>query len=211
MPKPKATVRPSQAQKGSSAPSPTEEALSAISATVAAARRRISSQDRRFVDLYADSGFKDAYSALKAAGFKKPGKVDQILARLAPVIDQERLRRSLSSQMELEEALVVTAGLARTCEDPKVKLAALRTVLEVHGALGSRPLPTSSRTELARQVAEIVERVGRRVGANPGASARVRAILTATDSSSSAAVEVEERSPRDEGPAPHPPQPQLPS
>lgn len=154
----------------------TAEALSRLSTTVSQARRRISAQDRRFVDLYVEGGCLDAVKAATDAGFKRPNLGHKLVKRLRELIDNERVRRGLIDQMELDEALRLVARLGRDESDGKIQLAALQTILRVHGALSDRPIGDTDRKGLMRQVEELVGKVHERV---PGASIKVKAALQA--------------------------------
>lgn len=189
MPKPGPVPKP---KPGDRKRTQTEDALAAISATMGKARKRVSSQDRAFVELYADRGFKDAYQCLKDAGYKRASRVDLVLARLQHLIEATRLQRALATQMELDEALIGVAGLARTATDSKVMLAALRTVLEVHGALSPKPLPPADRAAMVAQVEAIIGRLKGAAAASPGSRARVRAVVRgAPDGTATAAFELQ--------------------
>lgn len=169
-----------------------EAALVELESRTGPARRRISGKDRRFIQLFADNGFSDAHSAAKEAGFIGQWVADKLLARLHHLIDAERLRRAIGQQMELDEALRLLADLARTSLDQRVQLASVRTVLEFHQAIGAKTMPADSRRTLARQVAELVDKLQLQMRGKTGARARVRAILTAdAKGRGQAAVEAE--------------------
>jgi hypothetical protein len=119
-----------------------------------ASGRKITDSHRRFVMLYADSGFRDPDQAALAAGFKTRGIGWKLIDRLHDLIDSERARRQMGTSMELGEALDELAKVARQDEDLKTKHAALRTVLEVHGALRDKT-PIDDKKKLVREIEEI--------------------------------------------------------
>lgn len=80
----------------------------------------------------------------------------------------------MSRQMELDEALIGVADLARTSPDLKVKLQSYRTVLEVHGALSAKPLPPGDRKTLLRELEEMVGGLKKRLSGAGGNEPKVR-------------------------------------
>jgi len=168
--------KPGRPRKGKTA---TEQAAAALASTISPARRRVSGQDRQFIRHYAETGFKDADLAAKLAGFKEKYIGGKIAGRLGDLIEAERLRLAMQEQMELDEALRLTAQLARTAWRDVDKLQALRTILQVHGVLSDKPLPAIDRRTIARQIAETIDRIQRTASTSPGARVKVRAMVGA--------------------------------
>lgn len=152
---------------------------------------RIDGRDRRFIQLFADSGYKDPQAAAIAAGFKDPYIGDRLATRLAEPIERERRRRSMAEQMEVDEALRILASLARTTEDQKLQHSALRTVLQVHGVLSDKPMPAEDRKSLGREIESIVDRLAKRLKSVPGSKLRLKAALAADLSHSDGEIESE--------------------
>jgi hypothetical protein len=121
--------------------------------------RRLSSKDRAFVSLYVQGGCLDPIKAASDAGFSRAGMGLKLRDRLRDLIDNERIRLAAAEQMELDEALRRVGILARDADDDKVKLASLRTILQVHGVLSDKPMPSSDRSGLRRQLEELVQTV----------------------------------------------------
>lgn len=86
----------------------------------------------------------------------------------------------MGRQMELDEALIGVADLARTSEDVKTKLAALRTVLEVHGALSAKQLPPGDRKNVVRDLEEMVGRIKNLASAGGKGGLKVAATVSVT-------------------------------
>lgn len=75
--------------------------------------------------------------------------------------------------MELDEALEVTAGLARSEEDGRVRLGAVRTILEIHGVLGSKA--GGDGKEVRKTLDALVSAIKQKLSeAGKGARVRVR-------------------------------------
>lgn len=151
-----------------------EAQLEAHESQIRSKRRRISGKDRRFVAEFALGGFSDAEAAAKAAGFVEPGIGWKLTERLRDLIDAERVRASIGTQMELDEALRLCAERARTAADEKVGLGYMTLILKYHGAISDNKLPTDDRRKLVRQVHEIVDQLKTKLSALPDATARAR-------------------------------------
>lgn len=179
--------------KRSLAASAVERMLNEVESQAAPARRRVSGKDRKFIALFRESGFRDAEAAAKSAGFVEPGIGWKLADRLKHLIDVERTRVSLGSQMELDEALRITADCARDpLLAPKDKLGFVTLVLRVHGALSDKPLDGKARRTMAREAAEVVERLQNKIAAGkPGMRARVQAAIGQRGAETTAAVSVE--------------------
>lgn len=156
-----------------------EKTLQAIKSMTRAARKNVSGKDRKFVELFAARGFQGANEAALEVGVKTKYAGEKMVVRLRELIDAERLRQKMLEQMSLEEAIGKMGVMARTAADERVMLAALRTVLQVEGALSlDKPLPSESQKGLSKQVAEIVESIRSRLEGSKGASGvRLRAAL----------------------------------
>jgi hypothetical protein len=138
-------------------------------------RTHVSAKDRRFVFEFIKSEFSDPEGAASRAGFKSPGACWRLLDRLRDLIDAERVRLTMGTQMELDEALRLCAEGARTTTDPKVQVMFLTLVLRTHGALSDKPMPVENRRQLLREVQELAGQLQQKLG--PGGKARVRAML----------------------------------
>jgi hypothetical protein len=148
--------------------------LAALESETGKRRRQVSGRDRRFIDAYAELGFQSPTIAAATAGFKHPGVGYKLLDRLHDLVEDERLRRQMTKQMELGEALELAAGGARDTSDRKSQLGFVRTILQVHGALNpDQSLPKQSRGQLVKQLEDMVGRIKAKVGAG----ARVKAAL----------------------------------
>ena len=104
-------------------------------------RTRISDQDHRFVELFLLGGCKDAQAAMREAGFRgwdRKNRVISLQARLQHLIDSEIIRLKRTESMDVDEAQNLVAELGRGADDERVRLGALRTVLEIQGVLSSR-------------------------------------------------------------------------
>lgn len=138
-------------------PQDIRDAHHAIAAKAALLKRRVSTQARRFLVEYAVLGFQHAEIAGKRAGFKYPSTAHRLVAKFADLIEAEKLKLRMADLMTVDEALKRVAGLARAAEDPKLQHAALRTILEVEGALTKdRPMTPNERADLQRQAEEII-------------------------------------------------------
>lgn len=157
-----------------------EAQLASAESQIRPARRRVSGKGRKFVDLFAKSGFKDTQGSATGAGYKEPGIGDRLVGKYAELIEAERLRTAVQEQMELDEALRLTAQLGRTADRDVDRLQALRTILQVHGVLSDKPLPAVDRRSIARQIAETIERIQRTASTSPGARVKVRAMVGAS-------------------------------
>lgn len=178
--------------KRSAAATAVERALLDIESESSQARQRISGKDRRFIQLFAESGFKDAAGAALGAGFMSPGIGWKLVDRLKQLIDTERVRASLGSQMELSEALMLVADRARDVTlQAKDQLGFLTLILRVHGALSDKPLDGKARRTMAREAAEVVERLQSKLANKPGARARVQAAIGQRGAETTAAISVE--------------------
>jgi hypothetical protein len=133
-------------------------------------RRHISKKQRRFIERHAELGFLYPYRAGEEVGIPRATEVDKLLVRLHDIIEAERLRRAMGRQMEVDEALVLVAGIARTRDDPKIQHAALRTVLEVHGVLTGQP--RVDRREAMRTIYQLVAAIKEKV--QGGAKVRMK-------------------------------------
>ncbi len=174
MPRPKSVRKPGPKTKPKSA---AEADISELESKTSKARTRISGKDRLFIRHYTESGFKDPDLAASLAGFREKYIGHKLVGRLADLIEAERLRAAMQTQMEVDEALRLLAELARTAFKDETRHAALRTVLQVHGVLSDKPMPPSSRQAIARQVAELVDEMKKAVGTKPGARAKIKAML----------------------------------
>jgi hypothetical protein len=154
-----------------------EASLQASEAKVRERRQRVSSQDRRFIYELIRSDFSDPVGAASRAGFKKDGACWVLMDRLRDVIDAERLRMAMGRHMELDEALRILGQGARDDRDPKIQATFLRMVLQYHGALSDKPLPTKERREMVRQVSELVEKLEKQMKVRPGSKQKLRAML----------------------------------
>lgn len=149
------------------------------------------------MQILADQDFRDPNTAANLAGFREPYIGERLVSRLHHLIEAERVRIAMVDQMELDEALRLTAQMARACVDDKVKLQALRTVLQVHGVLSDKPMPPTDRRSVARQVAELVESLKASVASKPGGRVRVRAMLAKTPTTAAIALSASSDDPMD--------------
>lgn len=115
----------------------------------------IHEKHRVFARLAIERGTSDPIALARDAGFSKPSRGPQLLLRLRDLIERERSALELGAPMQMEEALRVVGDLARTADDLKIKLAATRTVLEIHGALGTKGA-VPDRSEFARSLEKLV-------------------------------------------------------
>lgn len=136
----------------------------------------IHEKHRIFARLAVQRGTSDPVSLARDAGFSQPHRGPQILLRLRDLIEQERLAQKLGVSMELDEALRIVGDLARSAEDPKLKHAATRTVLEIHGALNSKNA-TLDRNTTARGLEKLVAQLRDRMNGGGRSAPRVRARL----------------------------------
>lgn len=137
-------------------------------------RTRISDQDHRFVDLFLQGGCKDAASAMRDAGFKssdRPNRVIALQTRLQHLIDSEIIRLKRMESMDVDEAQNLIAELGRQAEDERVRLGALRTVLEIQGLLSMRQ-PVGEQKELRKGLEALVNAV--KLKLSKGQKVRVR-------------------------------------
>lgn len=136
---------------------------------------RIHPQHREFARLAVIRGTSDPIALARDAGFADPSRGPDILLRLQDLIERERLTQKLGASMDLEESLRIVGDLARNADDPKLKLAACRTVLELHGALNAKG-SQQDRSALSRQLEAMVSelRDASRGKAN-GRAPRIRA------------------------------------
>lgn len=118
-------------------------------------QRRYREMHYLFARLAVTRGTADPVALAKEAGFSRPWRGPQILLDLQDLIAQTRLHLLMGEQMELHEALKELAGVARQSDDLKTKHSALRTILEVHGALSNRS-GSGDRSSIAKQIEEIV-------------------------------------------------------
>jgi len=179
MPKlPKIPVIPARRKSGPKPKTPKsapEAALLAIESQTAEKRRHVSGKVRRFIMLFAESGFVDPEAAALAAGYKHTMVGYKLIDRFSDLIENERLRRSMGRAMGLEEGLELLASMARSADDERVRLQAVTTVVRVHGALSDRPLAPESRRQASRELDEMLSRIRQKLG-EKGVSVKVRAI-----------------------------------
>lgn len=136
--------------------------------------RRISDQDHRFVDAFILTGCKDAAAAMQTAGFKgfdRPNRVISLQRRLQHLIDSEIIRLKRMESMDVEEAQNLIAELGRQADDERVRLGALRTVLEVQGVLSARQ-PVGEGKELRRGLEALIGAV--KLKLSKGQKVRIR-------------------------------------
>lgn len=105
------------------------------------------------------------------AGFSKHQPANPILAKITSLIAEERevaarevTISTTTASMEMAEALREIGVLARTSPDEKIKLQALRTVLEVHGALSKTREMPDDRRKLMREIEAMLDRIRTRTG-----------------------------------------------
>jgi len=168
MPKHRLRLKPGPKPKPKS---DAEAELQALDTANSPQRRHISSKQRLFVSIYADQNFRDPYLAAQTAGFERPSVADKLVVKLADLIEAERLRRAMGRQMEIDEALEGVALIARAEPDSKVRHAALRTVLEVHGVLTGQP--RVDRRETMRTIHSLVAAIKSKLA--DGARIKLRA------------------------------------
>lgn len=133
-------------------------------------RVRVSAKVRTWIHGFVADGLKDPVQTATRLGLSRPDRTRDWPSKYFNLIETENLRARMGRQMELDEALIEVADLARTCPDLKVRGSMLRTVLEVHGALSAKPLPPGDRKDVVRQLEEIIGRIKKKAaGGNPGA------------------------------------------
>src|SRR5688500_3395111 len=137
--------------------------------------RKISKQDRQWLAEFEKLGFTQPELTAAKAGFKTTRRSHQLELRPEDLIAARQVKARLIAQMELDEALMLAAEGARDTRDRKVQATFLQMILRVHGALSDKPPSTTDRRTLAKQVAEIVERIRSRSG--PSTSIRLRAAM----------------------------------
>lgn len=162
-------------------------------------RRKISKKVRRFIHYFAESGFHDVEGAGLAAGLRTATSSWAIYERFRDLIDQERLRRTLGTEMTVDEAMRELAWIARQRDDVKTKHAAIRTVLEAAGALG-KDVDPRDRKALMKQaealIAEIRQRMPRELAAAQAegeieAAPTPQPVVEEAESAASAVIDVE--------------------
>lgn len=141
---------------------------------------------REFARLAATRGVSDPIALARDAGFKRPSDGPSLLLRLRDLIERERLANEMGAPMQMEEALRVVGDLARTADDLKIKLAATRTVLEIHGALGTKGA-VPDRSEFARSLEKLVSDIrGKSRQSKTGGRTRVAIAIEHDDGASAA-------------------------
>lgn len=128
-----------------------------------APRRRIGSKHIAFVRAFASQNFSDPNRAAKSAGFTRVGVGYKLADHLADLIEKARQEVGARREMEPEEAEKLIAELARDAgQDPKIRLAAARTILEIHGSLNKgAKAPPKSRDAAVEAMQAIVGRLER--------------------------------------------------
>lgn len=157
---------------------------------------------REFARLAVIRGTSDPTGLARDAGFARPSDGPKLLLRLQDLIERERLAQKLGASMDLEEGLRIVGDLARNADDDKTKLAATRTVLEIHGALNGRG-NVVDRTSLTRTLETLVAGIkqrasGGKVSRDPRVRARVQIDVdthpdsdTPTDASASTSTAID--------------------
>lgn len=136
--------------------------------------RLVTRQGREFVKAMAASPDADPEAIARSVGYRKDGAGRRLITHLADLIQSERDRLWTRDHMHLPEALSIIAQLARAADDPKIKLAALRTIIvDVEGSI--KQLPPEERASMTRQLEELVAAMK---GAAPGRTARASATIT---------------------------------
>lgn len=178
--------------KPKSARTPTQQLMDGIDAETSRARNYISSKARRFIALSAENPVTPPNDLAVRAGFRDPYIGEKLRDRYAHLIAAEYARSRVGSQMELDEALRLTAERARDASlQAKDQLGFLTLILRVHGALSDKPLDGKARRTMAREAAEVVERLQSKLANKPGARARVQAAIGQRGAETTAAVSVE--------------------
>lgn len=155
---------------------PAESDLQTLDRAISARRRRITPQARAFISHYVASGQKDPVESARIAGYAEPSRATRLVLDLQDLIEAEVLRGNIGRTMELEEAQMLVGRLARSADDDRVKLAALRTVLEVDGALNSKNAAVD-RSATARGLEKLVALIRGKMNGGGNAAPRVRARL----------------------------------
>lgn len=163
---------------------PSASAIAAFDPSAhSAARRKIMGIHLRFINQFAAQGFVDPERAARSAGFTRSGMGYKLASRFADLIEKERVRIGLRQQMSLDEAMKLVGEGARSLDDdPKTRLAYLRTVIEVHGGLDRRApsLPPGSLDAAKRQTDSVLLRIGEKIAKGQfgkGAQVRIRELL----------------------------------
>lgn len=156
-------------------PTPEAAATRDLLAATITTRRSLSTKIRRFITHYVESGQRDPWFSAKAVGYSRPTDGLRIVSRFADVIAAEAARRAIGRKMELTEALERVALLARDAADEKLRHAALRTVLEVEGALSQKSVPLHERGAVERQLEKIVSEIRKKMDGRATTSKKIRA------------------------------------
>lgn len=183
-PRRRAATKPSTiAPRDSSiAPDPPDSALTPLApqpadtpADIELPSRLPSAKALRFIELYVQGGLKDPLAAAKGAGFSKPSVARELVVRYRNLIAAEDFRLGMSRTMDEVEALNGIAGLARSDDDSKIKLAAYRTILEAHGVLNAKGA-AQDRSAVTRQLEAMVAELRKTAGSKAnGKPPRIRA------------------------------------
>ena len=141
------------------------------------ATRLLTRLGRAFVQAMAADPSRDPEDVARLVGYTKPGEGRARARKYSDLIESARIAHMTRDHMHLPEALQRLAHLVRNTQDEKVELAAIRTVVEIEGALTKGPMPEAERASLTRTMDELVSSL-RQAPADKAGRRRARVAVT---------------------------------